>query len=292
VRELRTSNRPWFAVWHLWELHEPRQVPSTFNGKALSRTVYDRALAALDARLATLFPDESLMGITVCLIGDHGENLRFEPRGKIGQGIASLLWFKSTRWLTQPFARRVIAYGAHSSSKRVLRAAPRHIITHGHHLFEPLLRVPYIIAGDEITPGSSDALVTHVDLAPTFAALAGTWFQGGAGSLPLPLQGEGAPDRRIVLETAWATPLQGVRQIGLRTPRWKYMELEEGGAAALFDLEEDPDERRNLAERLPKVAGELRAELRSLIAEPGTAGHMSADDAGVVEDRLRELGYL
>jgi arylsulfatase A-like enzyme len=292
LRELQKKPRPWFALWHLWELHEPRQIPDDFKGKALSPTVYDRALAALDARLASLLPDESLEGVVVCLIGDHGENLRFEPRGKIGKGIASLLWFKSTRRLMQPLARRLIAYGAHSSSKRALRDAPRAIITHGHHLFEPLLRVPYILAGDGISSSTSNALVTHIDLAPTFAALADTWFQGGAGALLLPLDGEGDPERRVVLETAWATPLQGVRQIGLRTPRWKYMELEKGGAPALFDLEDDPGERRNLVERLPEVAAELSVELRSLIADPRSAGCMSEADASIVEARLRDLGYL
>ncbi len=67
--------------------------------------------------------------------------------------------------------------------------------------------------------------MAHVDLAPTLAALAGTWFPGGVGALELPIEGGGDPERRIVLETAWVTALQGVPQMGLRTPRWKYMEV-------------------------------------------------------------------
>ena len=196
VHALQTAGRPWFSVFHVWDLHEPRQVPRGFRGPALSRTVYDRALAALDARLAELLPEESLDNVCVCLVGDHGENLRFEPRGKIGMGLASLLWWKPTRWAAQPVARRVIAHGARSSSKRVLRLAPRALITHGHHLFEPLLRVPYMLAGPGIARGSSDALVAHIDLAPTLAALAGTWFPGGMGALGLPIEGGGDPERR------------------------------------------------------------------------------------------------
>jgi len=292
VRALQTRGRPWFSIFHAWDLHEPRQVPRGFAGPALSRTVYDRALGALDARLAELLPDDVLEGATVCLIGDHGENLRFEPRGKIGKGIADLLWRKQTKWFMQPLTERFIAYGARSSSKRALRIAPRALITHGHHLFEPLLRVPYVLAGKGIPAGFSDALVTHTDLAPTFAQLAGIWFQEGIASLPLPLDGDGDPERAVVLETAWATPIQGTRQVGLRTKRWKYIELAEGGAPALFDLENDPAEKRNLVSRLPDVADELREQLRLMLAEAQTGAPMSDADAALVEQRLRDLGYL
>jgi arylsulfatase A-like enzyme len=292
VNDLRTSGRPWFFLFHVWDLHEPRRVPPGFRGPAPGRTVYDRALGALDARLAELFPEEALSGLTICLIGDHGENLRFEPRGKIGKGLANLLWWKPTRWAMQPVARRIIAYGARSHSKRVLRLAPRHVITHGHHLFEPLLRVPYVLAGEGVTPGRSDALVTHTDLAPTFAELAETWFAGGRGALRLPLDGDVDPERRVALETAWVTSLRGIPQVGLRTPRWKYMQLADGGAPALFDLTEDPRECRNVVRRFPGVAAELRDELEAMMADARTAEPMAAEDATLVAGRLRDLGYL
>src|SRR5437763_10314683 len=91
IRELRERHRPWFLALHLWELHEPRRVPAGFRGVSLSRTVYDRALAALDGRLAELLPDELVGDAVVCVVGDHGENLRLEPRGKPGKAIANLL---------------------------------------------------------------------------------------------------------------------------------------------------------------------------------------------------------
>jgi arylsulfatase A-like enzyme len=292
VRDLSAGGRPWFHLFHVWDLHEPRQVPRGSQAPSLSRTVYDRALGALDARLAELFPDGSLADTVVLLVGDHGENLRLEPRGKVGLGLAGLMWAPGARHVVQPLARRLIATGARSRSKRALRLAPRHVITHGHHLFEPLLRVPYLLAGPGVPTGSSDALVSHVDLAPTLASLAETWFDGGVAALPLPLEGDGDPERRIVLETAWVTSLPGVRQVGLRTPRWKYVELADGGAPALFDLSRDPDERRNVADARPDVAGELREELRELLAEERVGERMSDEDTAIVERRLQDLGYF
>ena len=292
VRAFETLGRPWFSVFHVWDLHEPRQVPGEFRGRALSSTVYDRALAALDARLAELLPESSLENVVVCLVGDHGENLRLEPRGKIGTGFASLLWWKPTKWAAQPVARRVIAHGARSSSKRVLRLAPRALITHGHHLFEPLLRVPYVLAGPGIGAGSSNALVTHIDLAPTLASLAGTWFPGGIGALELPLEGDGDPERRIVLETAWVVALQGVPQLGLRTRAWKYMEVADGSAPALFDLSRDPAERHNLVKELPELARALHDELHAMVTDARLGEQMSKDESELVEGRLKDLGYL
>ena len=174
----------------------------------------------------------------------------------------------------------------------MLRLAPRALISHGHHLFEPLLRVPYMLAGPGIAPGSSDALVAHVDLAPTLAAIAGSWFPGGSGGLELPAEGGGDPERRIVLETAWVTILQGVPQMGLRTPRWKYMEVVGGSAPALFDLSADASERHNLVDERPEVARAFQDELHALVADARLGEKMPADEAALVEGRLKDLGYL
>jgi arylsulfatase A-like enzyme len=293
IRELQQASQPWFFVVHLWDLHEPRRVPPGFREPALSRTVYDRALAALDARLRALLPDELLKDVLVCIVGDHGENLRLEPRGKPGKAIANLLWWPATRRLAQPVARRLIRRGAQSSSKRLLRLAPRALLTHGHHLLEPLLRVPFVLAGPGVPQGSSAALVSHTDLAPGLSGLAGTWFQGGVGAVGLNFDGGIEPDRRVYLETAWVTPIPGVRQVGVRTPRWKYMELaDSGGAAALFDLAADPDERRNVVTNHPEVAEELREDLQAAFAAGRVGDPMSDESTAIVERRLADLGYV
>jgi arylsulfatase A-like enzyme len=292
IRRLQEGGRPWFCVLHLWELHEPRRVPPSFGGPALSRTVYDRALGALDQRLAELLPDELLDNVVVCLVGDHGENLRFEPRGRPGKAVANLLWWPATRRFAQPIARRYIRRAANSTSKRLFRLAPRALITHGHHLLEPLVRVPYILAGPGVPHGSSEALVAHTDLAPTLAELGGAWFQGGMGAVGLRFDADAADERQVIMETAWVTPIQGVRQVGIRTARWKYMQLADGGGAALFDLENDPHERHNVALRERAIADELRDDLRAALASARVGDPMSEESSALVERRLAELGYV
>ena len=146
--------------------------------------------------------------------------------------------------------------------------------------------------GPESLPGSSDALVTHTDLAPTLATLAGTWFPGGIGAIGLPMDGAGDPERRIVLETAWVTALRGVPQMGLRTPSWKYMEVAGGAAPALFDLGNDPSERHNLVDELPDKARAFHDELHLMVNDAQVGEHMSEDEAALVAHRLKDLGYL
>jgi arylsulfatase A-like enzyme len=149
------------------------------------------------------------------------------------------------------------------------------------------------LAGPGIPHGTSAALVSHTDLASTFAELAGGWFQGGAGAAGLPFDGGGDDDRRIFLETAWVTSIPGVHQVGVRTPQWKYMELaDNGGAAALFDLIADPSERHNVLAQHADTAEELREDLRAALASARVGDAMSDETASVVERRLADLGYV
>jgi arylsulfatase A-like enzyme len=80
--------------------------------------------------------------------------------------------------------------------------------------------------------------------------------------------------------------------VGLRTTKWKYMEVVGGSAPALFDLESDPAERRNLVASRPDVARDLRAELEAAMTGQQLGDRMSDEAAAVVESRLADLGYL
>ncbi len=115
--------------------------------------------------------------------------------------------------------------------------------------YEDLLRVPFVVRWPSHVPAGarSDALQSHVDLAPTFLTAAG---------IPVPGLMQGLDEL-----PAWQDPAHKVRdsvivefrhqpsKVHLRTyidQRYKITVYRDQDYGELFDLQGDPDERRNL----------------------------------------------
>ena len=151
--------------------------------------------------------------------------------------------------------------------------------------FEPSMRVPFLVrypASGHAGGERRDALLLNVDLAPTLLALAGleapAWMQGRS-FLPLLRDGR-APWRDALLYAYFYEPPYPVpTSRAVRTGRYKWIEYGDR-PPALYDLELDPEERRDRS-RDPGLAGvraELEARLAALAAE--VAGPTAGPDAG------------
>ena len=156
-------------------------------------------------------------------------------------------------------------------------------------MHERSVRVPLLVrlpAADAPARGETlDALVSHLDLAPTLLELAGVEVPAGMQGrslLPL-LRGEAPPWRREVFtEHLWDHP-RIPRTEGLRTERWKYIRyLDHPEYEELYDLERDPHEARNLA--LEPAHAERLEELRARCA---AAAERAAGDGARRDARLR-----
>lgn len=128
--------------------------------------------------------------------------------------------------------------------------------------FEDAARVPLVIAGPGIAPGTSPDPVELVDVYPTLADLAG---------LPPPADLAGTSLRPLLDHpgAAWDRPAFTQVQRGdfaghsVRTARWRYTEWDEGRRGTeLYDEQADPGEMHNLASD-PALAATI-TELRSL----------------------------
>jgi arylsulfatase A-like enzyme len=143
-------------------------------------------------------------------------------------------------------------------------------------------RAPFYVAGSGIVPGETAALTSKVDIAPTLAELGGAsvpWADGESFA-PL-LHGEtpadGPPGRSEHLEVMPASSgYEGWE--ALRTPDRRFIRWEDGHRE-LYDLEADPWQRRNLAERQPDVAAAMEARLEELLAASAVKGAAERDAA-------------
>ncbi|WP_235557997.1 sulfatase family protein [Sphaerimonospora mesophila] len=156
--------------------------------------------------------------------------------------------------------------------------------------FEEDIRIPLVVRGPGIVPGSRiGALASTVDLAPTFAEIAGTVapaFAEGRSLAPL-LHGRAVPWRDAVLvEFAHADyspktpPDYGV----LRTDHYSYVEYATG-ERQLYDLSSDPAQMHNLAATAdPFLLATLSARLAMLRACVGITCRV-ADSASATGGR-------
>lgn len=141
--------------------------------------------------------------------------------------------------------------------------------------YEACTRVPFIVYSPALFSARQDThLVANIDLAPTFAELAGASVPNGVDGqslVPL-LKDVNASWRDFILLEHWPTE-EGVGSkipefYAVRTEEWKYVEYSTG-EIELYHLRDDPYELMNVA-NLPENAGvitELKKKLYELKKE-------------------------
>jgi arylsulfatase A-like enzyme len=278
IERIRSLPSPWFMLLHIWEVHRPYRSPPDFS-KRKDRAGYEAAVAATDEWLAPVFEAVGQDAVVV-ITGDHGEDYPDSP-----------LEFQLVRGARR--ARKALKLGKWFTYLDNKLAALE--IGHGFALYEHLVRVPLVIA----VPGSPSVVVEdqvrHVDLLPTLADLCGLPAPPGVDgrSLRPLLEGGTLPDEPAYME-AVGVKLGGQRIVGARTVDWKLLRFP-NGKSALYRLDggRPPDEKRNLYSRFPEVAGSLEGFIARVSAsEVEATSGMTSDEEAVVEQHLRDLGYL
>jgi choline-sulfatase len=163
--------------------------------------------------------------------------------------------------------------------------------------FEGAARVPLMIAAPGIAPQRIDSPVSTLDVTPTLAALAGVpldevaaWVDG----MDLTPLMQGTPrDAPVAME--YAAEGSEAPLVCLRYGKWKYIRCALD-PDLLFDLEADPQERRNLAGD-PAHRGTLqtlraKAEARWDLAAFDAEVRASQARRWVVYEALRQGGYF
>jgi arylsulfatase A-like enzyme/Flp pilus assembly protein TadD len=168
---------------------------------------------------------------------------------------------------------------------------------HGFFVYQTTLRVPFLVRGPGIRPGLRlERTVRLVDVFPSVLDLAGLAPPPGVTlsgrSLAAALRG--APEGEEAV--TYAETLVPLLHFGwsdlrvIREGRWKYVQAPR---PELYDLREDPDERRDLAsERASQVETMRAALVKELVRERRSRpeGHAVASDELI--EKLGALGYI
>jgi arylsulfatase A-like enzyme len=278
VEKMRSYVGPWFMLLHIWEVHRPYRAPPDFT-KRWDRAGYEAAVTATDEWLEPVF-DAAGDNTIVVITGDHGEDYPDSPweQKMIRVARKSRRNLKLSKWF--PYLDKKFAALA---------------VGHGFALHEHLVRVPLVIAGPGVGSANVADQVRHIDLFPTLADLCGIPAPTGADgrSLRPLIEGGSLPEEPAYME-AVGVKLEGSRIEGARTPDWKLLRMG-GGKPALYKLNGGgpPDEKHNVARRYPEIANQLESFVEhvtstEVVAESG----MTGEEEAVVEQHLRDLGYL
>jgi hypothetical protein len=114
----------------------------------------------------------------------------------------------------------------------------------------------------------------------------------GRSVTPL-LRGETLAEEPAYME-AVGVKLGGDRIVGARVPGYKLLRRRDGRSVLVRPVEGDPrSERRNVIKQHPEVAARLEDYIARVASSEGAAGSgMSTEEEAVVEQHLRDLGYL
>ncbi len=305
---------PWFAYLHLWGVHRPRQILPQYDTPKYGRTQYDRAISSYDSRLMELFAAIDMDNTIVLLTGDHGEKIPENNLENQVEFFKKSLSSKQTGKVTTRWAkmRKQIIAGIREAwfktSRLLYRVglvdSPLTTITgHGYHVYDSLVRVPFVVAGGP-TPGGRrvDTQVRQIDILPTILDLAGLTADipdaaDGRRLVPF-MRGEALEELPALIETCQnsrePSSFYGVRYGGYK---YAYDAGNPGIPEELYDLAADPEETRNLAKSMPQKAAEMRQLIEQHIARVETTAVAMTDEMSELEmaglaDHLRKLGYV
>jgi arylsulfatase A-like enzyme len=123
------------------------------------------------------------------------------------------------------------------------------------------LSTPLYISGPGVRTGTTTALLSNIDLAPTLAELGGATMPWAAGISFAGVLGADVAGREWMIEDSWHFRFQKTRWWGARQPDWHLIATKKNGVwkYRLHNLVSDPWEKVNVYAQNPAKFAELKA---------------------------------
>lgn len=160
---------------------------------------------------------------------------------------------------------------------------------HGHTLHDELLRVPLIVRAPGVPHGVQiSEPASLLDVAPTILDIAGVSHEGlkGTSLLPAAKDAPGAREALQERDQAFGRPLYGKERWGVLADEKKYAVV--GQREQVFDLVRDAVEYRNMLQRKPELAPQLRERMAEALGREVVIAYRASarSTRGTVADDL------
>ncbi len=175
---------------------------------------------------------------------------------------------------------------------------------HGTFLYDEVIHIPLIMSGGSITTEKDVAVMTRsVDIFPTIMELnswepdrSSSFLEIDGKSLMPVILGKDTDDRMCFCSTAYLDQMQEgvinkvVQKFACRDKSWKLIYDRENDTYQLYDLNNDPNEKQNLADEQDDVLNKYKKILD--VHTGGMPRKLSDNETRILADQLRDLGYI
>jgi len=318
---------PWLFIMHAEDLHFPITRPQGFEDEKFGSNNYEKKISAIDHWLGKVLEKVDLKKTLVVITGDHGSyiqslnkeslNIDFQDGGDLQMKIGEI----SNRFpkFLEPLKLYLFLTRENISRKRKekkikdlnLKSHEVRGLLHQRSdserlLFDEKIRVPLFMIGPKVDQGMTiSQQVRLIDVFPTICEIVGIPDKDekidGVSLYPL-LENRKIGNLVAYMESSPAIEIKVVIVIGIRTDKYKYFRnrYDSSKNVHLYDLENDPYEDNNIADRDKKIVEEMEDTLKIIIngfsLEKGCRLEDVDDDLGteeinMVEKELKKMGY-
>ena len=310
------KQEPCFYYFHIFDLHPLREGRKpigieNFDNEKFGSSLYERTVSAIDFWLGKILEHVDMNDIII-LTADHGERIPhggfrevdFEPKLEHTVDFGKKLLPKSAHKIGGQFLSNI----RKSVGKRKLNRSNQKLTNcqkrsrdpyYTLSLFDEMIHVPLLFAGNLIKPRVITKQVRHIDIFPTICELL---------DIPLDVKISGKSLASVTNENSWKenpnylhtspylkpSPLD---RIGVRTSKYKYFRAADNASENinLYDLKKDPQENDNIAKYNPQLIKDMEKILSQMIvSSPENLQNekMSEDEEEQIKKELAKLGYM
>ena len=323
----RTSKKPWFYYIHVNTLHPLKEYYASydsnrsllthgikdFNHEKFGSSLYERTVSWIDHELGKILEHVDLDNTILILTSDHGQSIPYGDHPEVD--------FEPKLQNTVDFGKKLLPKSAHkiggqflsnvrkSVGKRKLNKANQKLTNYQKRsretfdkvsLFDEMLHIPLLFAGNHINSRTVSDLVHHTDILPTLCELVNINLNQvihGRSLVPL-IEGNKIEEKPIYLRTRLSLdPKPNERDsVGIRTINYKYFRsaYDVNENIHLFDLKNDPYENSNIMKTNKKLVTQFEKTLLEM-QKNNFSEYVDEEDTEElkeIEYELRKMGYV